>query len=295
MSAKSSLSLKVLIIGGDAALAGPLQARLENSKHSTIATTRRKDQRANRCCLDLSETLEFWQPPAGVSKCVLLAAISKLDHCEADPDLAMRVNAKSQISIASKLCDRGIKSLFISTNQVFDGTRPQMPSDAVPKPKSVYGLTKEAGEKGILALGGCVLRLSKVIDAENSLINGWLHSLQNGEVICPFEDAFMAPVSLAQTIEAMMQIIEIPQPEPLIYQLSATRDISYSEIAIFLAEAIGAPLSLVQPLSSVAAGWQGPPFPRNTTLDTVAIEKAGIVPRDPREVIAETFRLVSPG
>ncbi len=74
-------------------------------------------------------------------------AFTDVDGCEADPDTAYRVNAlgTQNVALACQLC--GAAMLYISTNEVFDGTKkePYLEFDP-PNPIGVYGKSKLAGE-----------------------------------------------------------------------------------------------------------------------------------------------------
>jgi len=84
---------------------------------------------------------------------VHLAAWTKVDDCEADPDRAHAVNALGSRNAAAASIACGAGLLAISTDYVFGGrgTRPYREYDAV-DPKSVYGASKWAGEQAIREL-----------------------------------------------------------------------------------------------------------------------------------------------
>jgi len=80
-------------------------------------------------------------------------AFTHVDGCEADPDTAYRVNAlgTQNVALACQTC--GAAMLYISTNEVFDGTKkePYLEFDP-PNPIDVYGQSKLAGEMYVRAL-----------------------------------------------------------------------------------------------------------------------------------------------
>ena len=75
------------------------------------------------------------------------AAMTNVDGCEKDPELAFRVNtlATQNIALACGRC--GATMVHISTNDIFDGKlgRPYYEWDT-PTPQSVYGRSKAASE-----------------------------------------------------------------------------------------------------------------------------------------------------
>ncbi|MDR3552933.1 MAG: dTDP-4-dehydrorhamnose reductase, partial [Clostridia bacterium] len=79
------------------------------------------------------------------------AAITNVDGCEADPELAFAVNAKGAGVVARAAQSVGATLVHISTDYVFDGTASKPYTEADPVcPKSVYGRSKLEGELEVL-------------------------------------------------------------------------------------------------------------------------------------------------
>jgi dTDP-4-dehydrorhamnose reductase len=92
------------------------------------------------------------------------AAYTAVDRAEDEPKLAQAVNDSAVASLARGAVRHGGRLLHISTDFVFDGksNRAYRPDDAA-NPLSVYGSTKLAGERHVLAgATGIVLRTSWV-------------------------------------------------------------------------------------------------------------------------------------
>jgi dTDP-4-dehydrorhamnose reductase len=79
-----------------------------------------------------------------------LAAYTDVDGCEANPQLAMQVNAEGTANLARSSAEVGATMLYVSTDYVFDGSgqRPWHEDDA-PNPLSVYGKSKLLGEQAV--------------------------------------------------------------------------------------------------------------------------------------------------
>jgi dTDP-4-dehydrorhamnose reductase len=75
------------------------------------------------------------------------AALTNVDGCERDPDLAFRVNTLGTQNIALACGQSGAVMVHISTNDIFDGKqgRPYHEWDT-PSPQSVYARSKAAAE-----------------------------------------------------------------------------------------------------------------------------------------------------
>ncbi|MEJ2210286.1 MAG: dTDP-4-dehydrorhamnose reductase [Anaerolineae bacterium] len=84
---------------------------------------------------------------AGPDLVIHPAAMTNVDGCERDPEMAFRVNALGTQNVALACVRCGVPMVHISTNEVFDGKlgRPYYEWDT-PSPLSVYARSKAAGE-----------------------------------------------------------------------------------------------------------------------------------------------------
>lgn len=74
------------------------------------------------------------------------AAITKTEPCETEPEQAFRVNAVGAFHVAVAAREVGAGVVFISTDYVFDGSKPEFSEGDLPNPLNVYGVSKLAGE-----------------------------------------------------------------------------------------------------------------------------------------------------
>ena len=84
------------------------------------------------------------------------AAMTKVDDCETNRDLAFRLNedGSRNVALAAKAC--GARLFALSTDYVFSGEPPREPwawsETDIPRPRTVYGASKFAGEQMIQML-----------------------------------------------------------------------------------------------------------------------------------------------
>jgi len=82
------------------------------------------------------------------------AAYTAVDRAESEPDRAELVNAQAVAAIAAEAARQDALLVHYSTDYVFDGTAPGCRGETdEPRPLSVYGATKLAGERAIAAAG----------------------------------------------------------------------------------------------------------------------------------------------
>lgn len=79
------------------------------------------------------------------------AAMTAVDKCETEIDLAYKLNALGSANVASGCHRNGIRLIAISTDYVFDGTaeRPYNEFDMPTGGNTVYGKSKFAGEEAV--------------------------------------------------------------------------------------------------------------------------------------------------
>jgi dTDP-4-dehydrorhamnose reductase len=94
------------------------------------------------------------------------AAYTAVDRAETERDAAFAINATGAQVLAEACAARGARLVHVSTDYVFDGTadRPYREDDA-PSPPGVYGASKLAGERAVIAARGIVVRTSWLFSA----------------------------------------------------------------------------------------------------------------------------------
>ncbi len=284
-----------LIIGGDGTIGKALAVRLAAAGIDVVGTTRRAGSvESGRAFLDLADDPRAWQPPYWPDMAYLCAAVTDVSACQERENETRRVNVTNTVALANRLVAEGAFVVFVSTNAVFDGTRPFRRADEAVCPTTAYGRQKAEAERLLLTLGRSVagLRLTKVLHPEQSLFVGWKRGLSKRHPVRPYSDMVLAPVSIDLVGETLMRIGQAG--EPGLYQLSGDGDIGYVDAARHMARRLGAGAELVEPTTSRNGGLKFHPF-RYTSLDTSRVtSQFGIDPPNAFDVIDDVFGLPIP-
>jgi dTDP-4-dehydrorhamnose reductase len=264
--------LSYLLVGGDSEIASATLAYMQRRGLSVIATTRRTERlTAGRIFLDLASPLAAWQPPPETRSACIFAAVGHLVDCYRDPVGSALINVTRTVELVERLVSCGIHVLFLSTNQVFDGSRAHVPTTAPLSPVSEYGRQKALTEtrlKSRIAAGAPVgvLRLAKIVGPGIALLRQWQKTLATGQPVHPFRDMFMAPTPVGVAAAAITALLA--ERCSGIWQLSGPEDVSYAEIAARIGRHLQADPALVQPIAAASAGMPMGSTPRHTTLDS---------------------------
>lgn len=285
-----------MIIGADGLIGQALVAHLIRAGESVWETTRRPETvSGRRLFLDLAEDVSSWHPPDRISVAYLCAAVSSLERCRKEPVQSAVVNVQNTVVLAKTLVERGVFVVFPSTNLVYDGSAPFRKADDPVCPRTEYGRQKAAAEKQLSTLGDSVaiVRFTKVIGPDMPLFKGWIQALRNGETIHPFSDMVLAPVPLPFAVEVLHRVGKMRLPG--ILQVSGEKDITYEQMARYIARRLGVNSDRVQPLSWQEAGLQPEAAPTHTTLDTTRLRvECGMKPPDVWLAVEEAFFSAKP-
>lgn len=264
----------LLIVGANSEI-GSATARLIRTRGGKVlTTTRRLVGSPDQIRLDFSSPVESFRIPEGIQSACIFVAVARLAACEADPVASAFINVEQTMALIDLLVARGIYTLFLSTNQVFNGNSPHVEADATLSPISEYGRQKAKTERMLrtrMANGAPigVLRLAKVVSPEMALLSTWKQELASGRSIHAFSDMTMAPTPVDMVAMSIVRMLE--DRLPAVAQLTGPRDVTYAEVGGFLAEKIGADPRLVKPVRALENGMPRGSTPRNTTLDSSLI------------------------
>ncbi len=270
---------RVLITGGAGQLASDLRERLAGSAQVDCRDREALDITDDDAVAGaLSESA-----PGVVFNC---AAYHKVDELEGEEDRAAAVNVRAVKRLAERCAAAGAKLVHFSTNYVFDGTaaRPYTERD-LPNPRSVYAVTKLAGEYVARAYepGALVVRSAGLYGLAGSdskggnFVERLLARVDSGEPVRMVEDQRLTPTFTADLAEAVVAAVEADASGVL--HLTNGGSCSWYEFTLAILENAGHEV----PVEGVAtAGRPGmADRPLNGVLANEAAERLGLAPLRP--------------
>ena len=215
------------------------------------------------------------------------AAYTAVDRAESEPDRAALVNATAVAAIAAEAARQDAMLVHYSTDYVFDGLAPGCRTETdEPRPLSVYGATKLAGERAIAAAGGrhWIFRTSWVYAPHGSnFLRTILRLAGERDDLAVVADQTGAPTSAALVARVTGRFLErlaSAPPVPGLYHLAPRGAVTwhgYAQTILEAARAHGLPLrappEAVRPLAT-ADYPTAARRPANSLLCTAKLESA---------------------
>ena len=164
------------------------------------------------------------------------AALSRSPECQANPDLARKLNVEVT-SLVSELAS-DIPLVFFSSDLVFDGRGGNYTEDAPVHPLSIYAQTKVAAEQIVLANPRHTVIRTSLNGGQSptgdrgfneQMRKGW----EAGGTLTLFTDEFRCPISASVTARAVWELAQ--QHRPGLYHLAGAERLSRWQIGQLLA------------------------------------------------------------
>jgi dTDP-4-dehydrorhamnose reductase len=196
--------MRIAITGTTGRVGAALAQRLSR-EHEIIALPRER--------IDLADPAAIERALGSLRCCVWIhpAAITSLEDCEDDPELAMQVNASSPARIAAWCAARGVRMIQISTDYVFDGGGSSLLDEsAAAFPIQAYGRSKLAGERAVLAHPQhLVLRVSWVFGPEKpSFVDSVFDAAVAGRPLAAIADKWSLPTHTADLASWVSRLLQ---------------------------------------------------------------------------------------
>ena len=202
------------------------------------------------------------------------AAWTSVDGCEADPGRAFQVNAEAAGWVAAAARDAGARTVYVSTDSVFDGERGGYTEADATAPLNVYAQSKLAGERAVAEADpeALLVRVNLYgwnVQDKHSLAEWVLSRLEAGEPMTGFDDVTFAPLLTDDLAEILLALADTGRGG--LYHLASADALSKYAFALEVADVFGLDPSLVErgELGDPADGQTAlaAPRPRHTALD----------------------------
>ena len=260
--------MRIFLTGAEGQLGHELVAAFAD--HEVVAT--------DVAQVDITERAALLEAIAAARPDVVVhpAAWTAVDACEGDPDRAFAVNAVGTRNVADAAEQRGVPVVYVSTDDVFDGTKPTPYDEGdEPNPQSVYGRSKLAGERE-LRPGSTIVRTSWVCGFHGPNMVKTILRLAAEHPTLSFVDDQRGHPTFAPDLAAVIRTLVLEQ-RPGLFHVTNQGAVSWYEFARAVLESAGLDPDRVQPVST--ADLQPPrpaPRPANSVLDNAELRRSGL-------------------
>lgn len=197
--------MRIAVTGRSGQVVRSLLERGEAVGHGVIALGRPELDLADPA--SVTHALESVAPDVIVSA----AAYTAVDKAESERDLAYAINGTGAAAVADAARGLGVPLVHVSTDYVFDGMldRPYVESDPT-GPTGVYGASKLAGEKAVLAAHGdnsVILRVAWVYSPfGTNFVKTMLRLAAERDEVGVVADQFGNPTSALDIADGILRV-----------------------------------------------------------------------------------------
>lgn len=203
--------MRIVVTGAAGLLGYAVYSRLKE-RHEVIACSHKASPDPDFHSIDVvkPEDLERLGRCDAVVHC---AALTNVDLCEKEPDLAYRVNLQGTANVLNFAKQHRAYFIYISTDYVFDGAHGNYKEEEKTNPINVYGKSKLEGERVALEYEKtCVLRTCgnfgwKKQWQKHNFVSWVIESLESGKDVRIASDLYYSPVLVDFCAEVIEKFI----------------------------------------------------------------------------------------
>ena len=206
--------MRVLLFGGSGQLGTALRREIGGAHDLLMPTSREVD------LLDAAAVRDAARD-ARADVMINAAAYTRVDDAEREAEQAFAVNEAAPRAMAAAAAAAGSRLVHISTDYVFDGEGgAPFPASAAEAPVNVYGASKLAGERAVLA----------ECPQASVIRTAWLHSgggvnflatavrvLRSGTTMRVVDDQVGTPTRAAHLAQAIARLLDRPDVTGLLH------------------------------------------------------------------------------
>jgi dTDP-4-dehydrorhamnose reductase len=214
---------------------------------------------------DIKDTMYRIRP----DRIIHLAAMTNVDLCETEQNLAIKINAQATEILAQESARHNAFFVYVSTDYVFDGKQGMRKESDTPNPLGFYGKSKLAGETALnnLASPYSIARTSTPfgIHKTKKSFPLWVkENLESKKEISVLTDQFTSPTYVPNLSKMLIEVAS-RQITGIIHLAGASR-ISRYELAEMLADKLNLDKTLLKPAKTNDMNWKAK-RPKDSSLD----------------------------
>ncbi len=263
--------MRVFITGAGGQVGRELVALFEADDHHEVIAT-------DHATLDITDRDAVLGAICGTHPDAVVhpAAWTAVDACESDPDRAYAVNALGVRHIADAARRVGAPVHLVSTDYVFDGTKPTPYVEwDTPCPRSVYGASKLGGEREVDP-GSTIIRTSWVCGYHGGNMVKTILRLAGEHPTLSFVDDQRGHPTFADDLAAAIKRLVVER-RPGVFHVTNQGAVSWYEFAREVLIAAGHDPDRVKPVATSDLDPPRPaPRPANSVLDNAALRLTGL-------------------
>ncbi len=206
---------------------------------------------------------------------ILTAAMTNVDQCEVDKELAMKINTIGPKNVIEACKELNSKLIFMSTDFVFDGTKENILNNEsdVPNPLSHYAKSKYDAEQAIIdsEIDFLICRTSVLYGWNKTKLNfiTWiLKNLEQNQKISIVINQINSPTFVRNLSKIILKLIE--KKAKGIYHTAGDGSLSRYDIALKCADVFNHDKSLITPIDNLI---QRATRPKKAGLDISKLKK----------------------
>ena len=214
---------------------------------------------------DIIDTINKTKP----DNIIHLAALTGVDFCEQQQELAMKINADATKILSQQAAKNNCFFVYVSTDYVFDGNNSMRKESDSPNPLGFYGKSKLAGELSLndMASGWCIARTSTPFGNHSTKKSFPLWVKENLELhkeIPVLTDQFTSP-TYVPNLSKMLIEVATKQISGILHLAGATK-ISRYNLAQLVAEKLHLEKNLLSPTKIDNMNWKAQ-RPKDSSLN----------------------------
>lgn len=235
--------MKILVTGALSQIGREIMRQIEGSGHTFVFTDVRESENVLRMDIADQTDIDTYVTPS-VDVVINCAAYTDVNGAEDDPENAMKANAYAVGLLAHAARKADALLVHFSTDYIFDGNS-HLPytEDSEPAPLNVYGSSKLAGEREIMA-SGCrymIFRISWLYSAHGrnffKTIAERTARSEEMKVVC---DQLGTPTNASDLVRLLLHILDEKMTDRTgVYNYSNEGSCTWYEFAVEISRSMG--------------------------------------------------------